>query len=950
MKSMAVRGTIILLAAVALIGALVALRVAQAQSTPTYTISVTPDKVLEHRSGSVEITVTVEVDEAFMAEKTVYLLIANESIGDFRCNYISSCVTPAKNADASSGGDFRVTSIDTSVIFQAGNTTNNSNTIILEPHQDFIIEGDEKIYLALCSTATCTEGNDDRSTLLRTASITIVGERVWADNTTRNTNTSTVALNDNQPVAASFTTGSDSNGYRMNNVKLKFGINASEDNATNTPTDVSVKLFRDATLTPGVPGALISNLVKLPNSEDPAAGKETIYTKSEGGIPLEPSSTYWVQVSGTKGFLETTGDRGQNGWAIQDGLLVDNDPSADAINWMSNASRSLKMQVSGIPRGAVVVEPATLSVEENRTATYSVRLDSPPLTNTRVNVTSEDRSIATAVDVSDSDASTTTLTFSSGNTNDTKSWWKPQTVTVKGGFVSGEPKIKITHAAGEENIKKSGLPSVNLTVRKTVIFEPVLGNLDAENADTSHDLFATSTIAQPFRAGDREYSLTHVQVEFEGDTTVALEEFGNGDNTDVIKTDVIKVCSRKGSGQNIEPDLEDCSVYKYDGTPFDGIHTYELEGGKEIRARTDYYVVIKGDNTGKVRLTDDTTEAASHGWSLGNNHVTKNMNDMEWMTIPNSVVKVKLIGRTGDEIPTPTPSPTPTETPTVMPTPTETPTGTATAQAALTATAQANDMTATAVAATATAQANLTATAVAADPTAQANLTATAQATATAVAATATAQANATATARAMPTPTATAVAGPGVVPSGLGVARTGSTAILTWTPGSDATGHAVLAVAEGDTKSALDLPRDARSYTFTGLERKVYTYHVIGKDASGSLTAPDGSSYGRSVVGSGPRELDVKPRSLSVVRSGSTAILTWTPGSDAASHIVGAIIGSDTASLKRAVLGGTADSHVFNDLRAGTYTYIVIGLDEYGAYRSPGGTWYYDFTTGGQQ
>ena len=47
MKSMAVRGTIIILAAVALIGAVVALRVAQAQSTPTYTISVTPDKVLE---------------------------------------------------------------------------------------------------------------------------------------------------------------------------------------------------------------------------------------------------------------------------------------------------------------------------------------------------------------------------------------------------------------------------------------------------------------------------------------------------------------------------------------------------------------------------------------------------------------------------------------------------------------------------------------------------------------------------------------------------------------------------------------------------------------------------------------------------------------------------------------------------------------------------------------
>ncbi len=56
MKSMAVRGTIIILAAVALIGAVVALRVAQAQQPArNYTISVTPDKVLES-GNSVNIT------------------------------------------------------------------------------------------------------------------------------------------------------------------------------------------------------------------------------------------------------------------------------------------------------------------------------------------------------------------------------------------------------------------------------------------------------------------------------------------------------------------------------------------------------------------------------------------------------------------------------------------------------------------------------------------------------------------------------------------------------------------------------------------------------------------------------------------------------------------------------------------------------------------------------
>ena len=129
----------------------------------------------------------------------------------------------------------------------------------------------------------------------------------------------------------------------------------------------------------------------------------------------------------------------------------------------------------------------------------------------------------------------------------------------------------------------------------------------------------------------------------------------------------------------------------------------------------------------------------------------------------------------------------------------------------------------------------------------------------------------------------------------------------------------AVLAVAEGDTKSALDLPRDrAQIYLSRAWSGRYIGTTCYGKDASGSLVAPDGTSYSASVVGSGPRELDVKPRNLSVVRSGSTAILTWTPGADAASQIVGAIIGVDTTSLKRATLGGTANDHAFTGLRVG--------------------------------
>ena len=105
-----------------------------------------------------------------------------------------------------------------------------------------------------------------------------------------------------------------------------------------------------------MPGALIDELTRLddPNT-DPPAESETIYTEAEG-IVLEPNSKYWVRVSGIKGFLETTGNHGQTGWAIQDGFLVDTDTSAGGIEWTATTTRSLKMQVSGIPRGRVIID------------------------------------------------------------------------------------------------------------------------------------------------------------------------------------------------------------------------------------------------------------------------------------------------------------------------------------------------------------------------------------------------------------------------------------------------------------------------------------------------------------------------------------------------------------------------------------------------------------------
>ena len=899
MTSMAVRGTIILLAAVALIGAVVALRIAQAQAPParTYTISVTPDKVLEPASGVVAIDIRVEVtvSRAFTqteiadptVDKTVYWHIANDEDGDARCDFISNakCANPA----IASGNDRDFDeSLAGSVTFVADTKTATGSSTTITPIQDMMIEGDEKIYLALCPEMT--RGDCNTSNLLATASITIVGERVYVDNTDKVATTTDLThpgggSGHTTKVAGAFITGSDTNGYQMNNVKIEFGADTN-----NIPTGVTVGLHRDNSGRPGTP---VSELCQLPDAtcassyDGNADGGDVIFTK-DAGILLDPNAKYWVVVTGSAGLLSTTRDHGQTsafGWSIQDGIIVDTSTAVNNVTvWREDTSRSLKMQVSGIPRGGVIVDTdldtagaqTALRVRENDSSTYSVRLDSPPPKQTRVEVVSDNRSIATAV----KDAtSTTTLTFTKVN------WWEPQIVRVHGGFVNDDIGTIIRHRASGDSFKDpANLPRVNVTIQNHVVDIPLLDNIGNPASSVFSLKMSTNTIAQPFTVGPDEYSLNYIQVDFASSSSGVQ----------------VRVCAEDSPPKQEYPD-SDCSQYTgpEDSVPA-GLHTYSLASEKILSASKRYYVVICL-GSGSVHLTNDTSEVRNLGWSLGDRHATGNDGNAS-PTLDNwpsgdGTAKVKLIGYqipTG-QAPTPTPSPTPTETPTLTPTATGSPTATPTITQTPTPT-----------------------------PTGSPTPTPTITPTATP-----------TGSATATPTVTATPEAGPGVAPSGLRVAeRTRSTATLSWIPGMDATGQVILATTRGDTKFDLNLRSDARSYTFTGLEPKVYTYFVVGIDTSGSYKAPSGSIYSASVTDNGPPVLDAKPKNLSVRRTGNTAILSWTPGTQAASHIVAAVIEGDSSATQVSPwLAADTDSYTFGGLKQGVYTYYVLARDRYGDY-----------------
>ena len=917
MKSMALRGTIILLAAVALIGAVVALRVAQAQSDPKYTISVTPDKVLEGSEAT--ITVKVTVDPAPSSNPSVHLHIANETDGD-GCDIIpaNKCLNPA-NIKQESPQDLGTRPPSQPASFNDINKTLTLGNLTITPTQDHTIEGDEKIYLALCDS-NVDSNNECTGNLLATAFITIVGEPSYVDNTDKTatttdlTNPSNTGGNThNTKVAGAFMTGSDSDGYRMNSVKLLFG--GSTDVETNTPTGVTVGLHKDLN---GLPGTRISLLDLLGpdvgEDDQPDVASRVIYTKSEG-VLLDENTKYWVVVTGTHGLLEVTSHDSEDrkpGWSIVDGIVMDTSTSGVNV-WRRDASKSLKMQISGIPRGGVVVDtdPNTdraqynLRVRENSTNTYTVQLDSPPLSKTTIITASRDRSVATI--------SPDTLTFDVGNcgtpADNTKCWWDPHTVTVKGGFVESGTTENITHSASDaDNIKDvDSLPSVSVTVADAVTAAPFLDNIGNDTSSSS-----TLPIAQPFKVGGGEYELEYVQVDFD---TTSNPTPPSSEGESGIK---VRVCPEKSGGGGA-PDFSAgaCSEFTDDMAPSDALHTYRHQGGITVSRGKTYYVVVSStatNETGRVWLTNDSSANPSLGWSLINKHyststadgvVTLN-NNTDWDETRSVVARMKLVGLPiGDVPPTRTPTVTPTPTPTVTPTPTITPTPTTTPTPTPTATP--------------------TPTPGPGTPTVTPTLTATPTITPTA-------------TGSPMPTPTATVAPVPGVAPSGLMVVeRKRSEATIEWIPGADAASQWVVAMTSGDWKFDQNLRGDTRRYTFTGLRPQAYTYYVIGIDSNGKHQDADGNTYLDLTTDSGPPKPNAKPTGLSVERDGSTGVsatLRWTPGPDAVSHIVAALIpGDDTATQPSPWLADSANSYTFGALKTGVYTYYVVARDQYGDY-----------------
>ena len=118
-------------------------------------------------------------------------------------------------------------------------------------------------------------------------------------------------------------------------------------------------------------------------------------------------------------------------------------------------------------------------------------------------------------------------------------------------------------------------------------------------------------------------------------------------------------------------------------------------------------------------------------------------------------------------------------------------------------------------------------------------------------------------------------------------------------------------------------------------------TYTVVDRDGD-----PDTDEFRITIT---TEAVDVanpgsKPMSLNVVRTGTSANLTWNAGDDASSQAVVALQLSDVAgTVKLEPVAANAETHRLTGLQTGNYIFWVVGYDSSGSYKDADGNLYSD-------
>ncbi|MCY4263609.1 MAG: Ig-like domain-containing protein, partial [Gammaproteobacteria bacterium] len=230
----------------------------------------------------------------------------------------------------------------------------------------------------------------------------------------------------------SFTTGSNSEGYKLTSVEIQFG-----QIATGLTYTASIQ-----SVTSGKPGSVVDSLT-TPSFSTSSTDQILKFSAPAGGITLAASTEYFLvlEVSGTRttqltSWRNTQSDDEDNSsltdWAVDNDHIYRNRFHTDQ-GWRDNIqSSSLKFRINGeviiTPPGVTISEPTKTEVTEGNTSdmsNFTVVLDSAPTNTVSVVVTAP-----TGLELDGPDSSATfsdseTLMFTTVN------WETAQTVRVR---------------------------------------------------------------------------------------------------------------------------------------------------------------------------------------------------------------------------------------------------------------------------------------------------------------------------------------------------------------------------------------------------------------------------------------------------------------------------------------------------------------------------------------
>ena len=417
------------------------------------------------------------------------------------------------------------------------------------------------------------------------------------------------SVNLSNDIAQAFTTGSNSFGYSLRSVDVRF--NAIQSGFSSSDLTASIHAASG-----GSPGSSLGTLTN-PASFPASTSDQTLTFTSSAGIDLEGSATYFLVIDmsvsrGSSSLDYTVSDNedsgGLPGWSISHNYL--DRPVASTGGWGNAPNESLQISLDGVskPRPPRVSILGGGAVTEGVSASFTLRAVPAPTADLPVSVT-----VATTGDFGYGALPTSVTIPASGTAT-------LEIATANDDVDEAHGSVTVTLVDGSDYDLATSLGTATVRVRDD---DPPLVKNTGQSSGLVQGLHAD--LAQGFDTGGNPsgYTLTSVDVAFNRSTedfgsklTVTVHKGANGAPGTVV-------------GTLANPDWVNRQAGTYSFT----------HPGVALEADTRYWVVLdatgltEGNSQVKFTQSNSEDEGAAPGWSINNDARIRAQGGGNWITL-----------------------------------------------------------------------------------------------------------------------------------------------------------------------------------------------------------------------------------------------------------------------------------------------------------------------------